>query len=260
MNLEQYRSAIFDFSEAINREKQPDYDNLWAMYENRADCYVKVADYRDAIADLTKSIELQLGGQGFLFALRQFRGLYPEYDGVSDETFCRKLHRLFWPQFEYDVIAKQLLESKDEWAIDFLHELYEKRGDAYFRTNDFRRGVQDFNRIFKGIPIFAEALDRWRLLGASPGGEQHYIDVKTAEFSNSAPSRLWLKTVKKDESYTVQSYELDCKGGRINATSTVLYSPNDEVVRTSETSGGWRRIVPETLEEQLYNGMCSGVR
>jgi hypothetical protein len=159
------------------------------------------------------------------------------------------------------VIAKQLLAEKDEWAIDFVNELYEKRGDAYLRMNDFRRGVQDFNRIIKGIPNYADGMDRWRLLGSSPGGEQHYIDVKTAEFSNSVPARLWLKTVKKDESYTVQAYELDCKGGRINATSTVQYSPNDEIISTSETSGGWQRIVPETLGEQLHNGMCSsGVR
>jgi tetratricopeptide (TPR) repeat protein len=258
-NLEEYRPASFDFGEAI-RLRTPDDLNLWAMYENRADCYIKMGEYRNAIADLTKAIELQLRDQGFLFTLRQFRALYPEYDGVPDAALCRKFNLLFWPQFKYDVIAKQLLEKKDEWAIAFLQELYEKRGDAYLTTNDFRRGVLDFNRIFKGIPNFADGVDRWRLLGSSRGGEEHYIDVKTVEFSGTSPARLWLKTVNKNETYTVQSYEIDCKGRRLNVTSTVLYSRNDEVVNSSETSSEWQRIVPETRGEQLYSGMCSGVR
>ena len=76
----------------------------------------------------------------------------------------------------------------------------------------------------------------------------------------SGPARLWLKTVKKDGSHTVQAYEIDCQGGRINATSTVQHDPNGEVVNTIETSGGRQPIVPGTRGEQLYNGMCSGVR
>src|ERR1035437_722925 len=257
--LGEYYSAILDYNEVIRRAKA-DYMYLGSSYQKRADAYFKSGDPAKAITDLTKSIELELGSQGFLFSLGQFRALYPEYDGVSDEAFCRKLNVLFWPEYEYSVFAKQLAENKGEWAISELNELYEQRGDAYLRTGAFRKAVDDFNRIVRAIPIFASGLERWRRLGSSPGGEQHYIDVKTAEFTNSAPSRLWLKTVKKDESYTVQAYELDCKGGRINATSTVLYSPNDEVVNSSEISGGWQRIVPETLGEQLYNGMCSGVR
>ena len=248
------REAIADFTRAIDNCKNE--GPLQAYYEQRADVSMRVGQYGEAVNDYSKEIELELRNQGFNFTLRQFRALYPEYDGVSDETFCRKLHSSFWPQFDYEVIAKRLLGKKDEWAIGFLNLLYEKRGDAYLRANDFRRSVQDFGRIFKGIPMSADGLGRWRLVGSSPGGEQHYIDVKTAEFSDSAFSRLWLKTVRKDESYTVQAYELDCKLGQIKATSTVLYSANDEVVGSSESSSGWQRIVPETLGEQLYNGMC----
>ena len=261
MNLEQYHPAISDFDEFIKRKK-PNWFDLSAsyVYENRADCYVKLGQYQDAIADLTKAIALQLGSQGFMFTLRQFRALYPEYNGVSDDVFGRKLHSLFWPQYEYDAIDLSSKKTEnDEWAIDeVLKGLYEKRGDAYFANKDFKRGALDFNRVFKGIPIFADTVDRWRLLGSSLG-EKYYIDVKTLEFSKSEPERLWLKTVNENETYTVQSYEIDCSGRRVSITSTVLYSANDDVVSTSE-SDKWQRVVPDSRGEQLYTGMCSGDR
>jgi tetratricopeptide (TPR) repeat protein len=255
MDLHQYGSAIVDFDEAIKRMKHHD-DTAWMMLENRADCYSKVGEYHEAIADLTKAIELQLGSQGFLFTLRQFRALYPEYDNVPDAALCRKLNLLFWPQFTYEVIAKQLLEPKDEWAIDTLNELYEKRGDAYLRLNDFRRGLLDFNRIFKGIPIFADVVDRWRQIGSSTTGEDYFLDVKTVELSLTGPARLWTKAVNPDGSYSVQSYEIDCKEKRVNSTSIVLYNSQDQVVHNSEESSGWQRVVPDTRGEQLYNGVC----
>src|SRR5271167_357841 len=52
-----------------------------------------------------------LANQTFLLTLRQFRALYPEYDKVSDETVLRRIHALFWPQFEYEVFAKQIMEN-----------------------------------------------------------------------------------------------------------------------------------------------------
>jgi len=257
--LGQYRAAILDYDEVIRRAK-PDYQYLGDSHEKRAAAYLKIGEDAKAIADLTKAIGLELGTQGFLFTVDQFRALYPEYDGVSDEALCRKLNALFWPEYEYTFFAKHIAENKgDKWAIAQLNELYEQRGDAYLRTGDFRKGVNDFNRILRAIPIFAGSVDRWRALGSSPNGTQYYIDVKTVEFSGSSPARLWLKTVNKNESYIVQSYEVDCKGRRLDVTSTVVYSPNDEVVNSSEVSGGWQRIVPQSIGEQLYDGTCSGV-
>ena len=141
-----------------------------------------------------------------LLNLKQFRGLYPEYDYVSDGALVRKIHDLFYPEYEYSVVGKQLIEGDGKWSISFLlNDLYEKRGDAYLRTGDFRRGVLDFNRIFNGIPNFADTVERWRLLG---NGQESYLDVKTVEFTNlDGPARLWLKIVGKDKTYTVDSYD-----------------------------------------------------
>ena len=261
----QYPSAAFDLGEAIRRKRESDFafdeDTLGMSYEHRADAYMKMGDYRNAIADYSKAIERRLANDTFLLSLKQIRGLYPEYNSVSDEALCRKINALFWPKFEYNVIAKRLLEENGNWEISFLlEELYEKRGDAYLRANDFRRGVLDFNRIFKGIPNFADVLDRWRPLGRSWDGEEYFLDVKSVEFSDSGPVRLWLKNVSKNKSYTVQSIDLDCRAMRINLTPSVAYNSEGQVVSSSETSSGWQRIVPDTQGEQLYMGMCSGER
>jgi tetratricopeptide (TPR) repeat protein len=259
LNTDQYRPAILDFDEAIRR-RSPDDMNLWAMYENRADCYIKLTEYRAAVADLTVAIRLQLRFQGFLFDLRQFRALYPEYNQVSDRDFILKLNKLFWPQYAYEVLAKQLSENKNEWAIDVLDELYEKRGDAYLNLRDFRRGTRDFKRIFDGIPLFADVVDRWRLIQADPNGNELYIDVKTVEFADPGPSRLWLKAIRKDETYTVQGYEIDCKLHQFKLATTVLYDSNHAVLRRSESDVGWERVIPDTVGELIFTGTCAGVQ
>src|SRR5579862_1310832 len=126
-------------------------------------------------------------------SLHQFRTLYPEYDQVSNDAICRKINALFWPEFEYAIIAKNMMEGEDRsYATMIFRDLYEKRGDTYLNAGDFKRGSLDFARIFKGIPEFAESTDRWRSLGKAPDGE-YFLDVKSVEFPASGPVRLWIK-------------------------------------------------------------------
>jgi tetratricopeptide (TPR) repeat protein len=254
----QYYAAISDFGAAI-RLKGEGASYLPHLYEYRGDANFKLFRYKDSIADYSKAIERQLASETFLLSLTQFRALYSEYDNVSDEALVRKLNALFWPQFEYKVFAKQVMEKNGNWQVSMLNELYEKRGDAYLKAGDYRRGVLDFNRIFKGIPNFADSTDRWRILGRSDDGGDYYLDVKSAEFSGFGPVRLWIKTVGKKKTETV-SYEIDCKARLMQNTSTIVYDSKGEVLNTSELSSGWHRIVPDSIGEQLYNGMCSTAR
>lgn len=48
-----------------------------------------------------------------------------------------------------------------------LNDLYESRGDAYLKLGDYGKGIRDFQRIFAGIPNFANVTERWRSLGTS---------------------------------------------------------------------------------------------
>jgi tetratricopeptide (TPR) repeat protein len=256
MDLNQYRSAMFDLDEAIRRSKPNDNQDSM-MYENLADCQMKVGEYRDAIFSLSKAIERQLAAQSLSLNIREFRALYPEYANVSDQAICSKLSTLFWPQFQYADFAHTFLrEHTGEGFISMLAELYEKRGDSYLRTNDFRRAVNDFNRIYRGIPSAAESLDRWRSLGATSDGDEFYVDIKTIEFAASGTARLWMKTIGKKSTHTVDAYEIDCKVKHLNHTSSVVYATNGNVLSSSGESSGWQQIIPETIGEQLYNGVC----
>ena len=254
LELGEYFAAISDFQEAIRR-KDPGDIFVSTLYEDTGDAHVKLGLFPDAIADYTKAIERYVANDIFLLSLHQIRLLYPEYDLVSDEVLCRKLNVLFYPQMEYEVFAKQLMEKNGKWSVSMLNELYEKRGDAYLQAGDYRRGVMDLNRIFKGIPNFADATDRWRLLGIHTDGGDMYLDTQTADFSTN-PIRFWVKTVGKKETET-SAYDLDCTSKRINETGTIAHDSAGKVVRSSDESSGWQRIIPDTIGERLYNGACT---
>ncbi len=132
--------AIFDFGDAIRREKEG-ASYLPTLYENRADAYVNLGQYNEAVSDYNKAIELRFGGMTISLSLNQIRRLYPEYDQVSDEMLLHKIHDLFWPNMDYVGFAKQLTQRNGGWAISMLNELYEKRGDTYLKSGNFRRGI-----------------------------------------------------------------------------------------------------------------------
>jgi len=249
----QYFAATLDFGDAIRRKNEGD-SFLSNLYEGLGDAHVKLGNYRDAVVDYSKAIERQLANQTFLLSLKQFRGLYPEYDKASDEAVLRKLNALFWPQFEYGVFAEQL-KKNGKWEISLLNGLYEKRSYSYLRVGDYRRGVLDINRIVKGMPNFADSTDRWRVLGKNADGETYYLDAKSAEFPATDPVRFWIKTAGKKRTQTA-AYEIDCRGRRLSIGSEVTYDQDNKVVNTSELSGGWQGVVPDTIGEQLYNGAC----
>jgi tetratricopeptide (TPR) repeat protein len=254
LQIGQYWAATIDLEEAIKRKDESD-NSLSASYEYRADAFSKLGLYREAIENYSQAIKYQMMNLSFLISLKQFRGLYPEYDKVSDEELIRRINVLFWPQFDYDTMANRLLEKKNqEWQIGLIHELYQKRGDVYLRNGDYLRGVRDFSRIFKGIPNFASTIERWRLLGEQPG-EAWYVDVKSTEFGSTP--RLWAKFMEKNGNYTVQSFDFNCKERRIRVTSTVLYSKDEDLLNSSEAVAGWQRVIPDSRGEQMYNGMCA---
>lgn len=252
----QYFAATIDLGEAIRLKKKiEDESFLESLYEYRGDAEVRLNWYQEAIADYSHAIEKDLSNLILIISLDQFRALYPEYDKVSDEVVLRKLNTLFYPQYEYAVF-KQQLEKNGTWPVSLVNELYEKRGDAYLRVGDFRRGVLDFNRIFKGIPNFADSTDRWRLLGRGADGEKYYMDVKSAQVSGGDSGHLWVKTIGKKETQTV-AYEIDCKGRLLNSGSEAAYDPSGKLLRSSDLDGRWQQIVPDTIGEQLYSGTCS---
>ncbi len=253
-NLEtgRYLAATVDLGEAIRRKGEGS-NTLWMSYEYRGDAYAKMRAYRDAIENYSQAIKYQLANMTHLISLKQIRGLYPEYDKVPDEALVRKINLLFWPQYDQATMTKILTEKESEWKISLINDLYEKRADCYLKNGDYRRGVLDFNRIFKGIPDFGQYVERWRSMGGK-AGEEWFIDIKSTEFGGTP--RLWAKFMEKDQSHTVQAFDFDCKSRRIAMTSIAKYNKAEELVGSSDTGGGWQRVIPQTRGEQMYLGMC----
>jgi tetratricopeptide (TPR) repeat protein len=256
LELGEYYSAISDFSDSIRKQK-PNSEFLELAYENRADAYTNVGNSSSAISDLDKAIEQDLAKFSIIIDLRDFRAIYPEYRAVADEALVRKIQALFWPELSYEDLSKQLLENKYPMRPSQLADLYVKRGDAYLKAQNFRKAVAEYNRAFSGFGEYWKTIERWRLMASSASGEDFYLDVKTLEFSGDGPARLWLKVLSKKPTHTVDAYEVDCKAKRINQVSTAVYDSNNDVVTSTDLIGGWQRVIPETMGEQLYNGMCS---
>jgi tetratricopeptide (TPR) repeat protein len=253
-NLEigRYLDATVDLGEAIRLEGE-DSRMLSMSYEYRGDAYAKVGSYRNAIENYSQAIKYHLANLTHLISLKQIRGIYPEYDKVPDEALIRKINQFFWPQYDHATMAKILTEKESEWLNYIIKTLYEKRADSYLKYGDYRRGVLDFTRIFKGIPDLGQYVERWRSMGGK-AGEEWFIDVQSAEFGSTP--RFWAKFIEKDKGYTVQAFDFDCKSRRLAMTSVAKYDKDEELVSSSETGSGWRGVIPQTRGEQMYLGVC----
>jgi len=170
-----------------------------------------------------------------------------------------KLNVQFQPQFTFDVFKKQLTEVNGKWAISLVNDLYEKRGDAYLQSGDFKHAIQDFQRIFVGIPNFANSVERWRPIGNFGHGDRYFLDVKSSDVSAKNLRRLWIKNVGPKQSIVI-AFEMNCSGRQINQMSSITYDLNDKVLNTADYPSGWTDVAPDTLGEQLWSGACSSSR
>lgn len=151
--LGEYQSALVDLTKTIELGcgKGCDYSD----YDNRAAVYQKLHDYAREISDRSLSIKSFLSGVVFAMNIDQFRQIYPEYDGVSDDVLCEKIRALFFPQMSYLDFSKQfLIEAKG--LDDFiLPELYVKRGDAYAKLNQIENANREYDRVSRAFQKWA---------------------------------------------------------------------------------------------------------
>jgi tetratricopeptide (TPR) repeat protein len=220
-------------------------------YENRGDTYMKVGDFKAAAADFTQLIKLRLDTAAFLIPLKRWRALYPEYVGATDDVFLKKLHDMFFPKYDENEFAKHIKEN--EHFSDFLlPQAYEKRTDAYLKDLRFRKALADYHRAVSGTDNDGRFIERWRSLSIA-GKEEQFLDMKSMTFGMN-PS-LWIKTskAKGDE---VQSLEFDCTNRSIRTLSFITYDENGKVISSSDGDRVFRRVIPDTVGEQLLTGAC----
>lgn len=258
MGLGEYLDAITDLGDFIRLAK-PHNISLRLAYERRAEAYMKIGNYNNAVADLDKAIGGEFGNDSFLMKLSDIRAIYPEYKNVPGDPLVNKIRSLFWPNFTYNELLDHLAKNEEPHTFR-LADLYEKRGDAYLALRDFRRAVAEYNRAFVGFGDYGRNLDRWRHFTSAQGADI-FVDVKTIEFPPSGGiGHLWFKARTKKSTYSLDSYEVDCKARRVNHASTVVYGDNAEIRSSSELHGGWQSIVPDTIGEQMYICLCASSR
>jgi tetratricopeptide (TPR) repeat protein len=250
---EPYR-AISDFSAAIPLEEKKEDLYLGNLHENRADEYVKVGDLRSAIKDYTSSITIQFGRDTIQLNVAQIRALYPELQDLSDERVVRMVHDQFYPEVDYEGFAEDVLHKNGSWGVSLLNDLYEKRGDAYLQSGDYRDGIADIQRIYRGIPSFADSTDRWRKLNLGVRAKTYYLDAKSSDISSPRP-KLWIKILDAKGS-EVELFALDCSSRRLSVTSSVKYDKNDTLLGSTDISTDWETIAPDTIGERLWSGAC----
>jgi tetratricopeptide (TPR) repeat protein len=258
------REAIADFTKAIDNCKDKDWGLQRAYYEQRADVSLRVGEFGEAVKGYSQSIRLILENViPHMLRLKQFRKLYPEYNGLSDERLSNRLHVLLRPAWDSDVFAKTFMDTTDETlAAVFLSENYAHRGDAYWLSRNYKKAVSDYQRIFDGFPTYIkqypDTLDRWKRFFVTDRSEE-YLDVRTVDYSQRDVVKLWLKTVErktgKSPTSSLRETNINCASRMIGTFSVTNYDTKGNVIGSVDTAA-WQKILPDSLGEALYEGMC----
>lgn len=256
LSIDNYYMAIDSLDEFIKKEKDNKFSISYA-YKKRGDCQLKEGRAKQAIKDYSKAIEYDLMHSAQRMNLSQIRRLYPEFDQESDESLYQFLHFQFSPNFDYLDFVKNMKKNEDGYLWGPSNSLYEGRGDAYIQADQFLNATNDFNRIFNAMPTWGNLLNRWRPIGTNGGKTSYFLDIKTVEFQSGRIGKIWIKR-KHLKGYDLEFYEIDCNKQRIREISSVGYNLKNEVVRNSEVIRPWQTVVPGSIGEDWFNGMCSG--
>lgn len=251
-----YFKAISDFTTAIPLEIKSGDSYLHTLYETRGDAYMKVGDPRSAISDYSAALRLGFGNLTILLSVPQIRALYPELKPLSDADVVRLMHDQFHPEVQYQGFSDELLHNDGRYEISLINDVYEKRGDAYIQSGHFADGVNDFQRIYRGIPAFANSVERWRPLDQSHAPISYFLDVKGSVLSGSL-KRVWMKRSQKS-GYQVISFEFNCASREMRTLSEARYNTQDDLLGSPMSDpDSWSGVVPDTIGERLLNGVCS---
>jgi tetratricopeptide (TPR) repeat protein len=182
--------AIADYTQAIAlKERNHDSQYLANSLENRADLYVKLGDYKEALNDCTYLVGVKLHEVVPFINLAFFRELYPEYAKVDDVTLKDKLHGLYNPNQAKDDFEKMIARPEGiHPALDAgIKDTYLKRADVLLALKRFDAARRDYNRA----ELFKEHQDddRWR---TPPGLSGAAVDLRTLDVQPQLV-KGWLK-------------------------------------------------------------------
>jgi hypothetical protein len=190
--------------------------------------------------------------------IKQFRALYPEYATATDEAIARKLQQTFYPDLSYENFAEGFLHKNGSFGFpDFVvADIYLKRTDAYLRDGNWHSAKLDFKRAGRGYLNAPDAIDRWREISPLVN-TRVYVDMKTFNDDRRQAVNLWIKEARRGDNgpYSVEQFELNCGASQLRMMSSANYDAAGNFIGGGR-GGNWTSIVPETLGENLYDGVC----
>ena len=248
-----YYTATSDFSDAI-RLKKDDQNSLENTYENRADAYIKASNYDSAIEDFSSAIGLKFASQVFLMSLQQIRTIYPELNSISDKDLLEGLRQKYFPNMSPADFTGQYQKNTKPYEDFVLAGLYVGRGNAYLHKGNFKKAAGEYSRALHDDSTYV--YDRWESISKTAENE-YLIDTQTLDFSQAGNVSLWVQISNtNDNSYFRTNFQINCTDRKIKSASSTRYDSTGNVTGTIPEQD-WQSVVPETIGEALYNGMCT---
>ena len=153
-NLGNYRQAIEDFSRAI--EIKPDYEKA---YFNRGTAHVSLGNYRQAIEDFNRAIKIN-----------------PDYEKAYFNRGTAHANLVNYRQAIEDF--NRVIEIKPDNPDS---EVYLSRGSAHAYLGNYRQAIEDFSRAIEIKPDYTKAyLNRFMAYAQFGNNNLAVNDLKTA--------------------------------------------------------------------------------
>lgn len=156
----EYEKAIEKYSQAI--ERSPDNPKLNMIYLNRGLSKSKTADFKGAIKDIDKCIELNPDyDEAYLYRGTTYKLLGDTIKALKDYLMVTKINNLNFYAYLYiaDIYFDQ---NKHKEAIDnytksievndnFV-ETYMKRAGTYYLVEKYEKAIEDYSKVIELIP------------------------------------------------------------------------------------------------------------
>lgn len=249
--LGQYYDAINDFSQAIALRTSESGTYLERAYENRAEAYAKTHKYGEAVEDYSRAIGLSFREQVFLMSIDQIRSIYPELSDIPDGDLLEGLREKYFPNMSPQDFNDTLRKNK-QFDLYSLAGLYERRAKMYLAARQFRKAAAEYARSAHSDKDYIS--ERWEPIYTA--GVEYSLDIQTLDFSKPGMASFWLKGKRAHSKYyTEENYHIDCSDRKIKSLFSAQYDGQGNILGSSGEQN-WQGILPESLGEFLYNGMC----
>ena len=104
------------------------------------------------------------------------------------------------------------------------------------------------------MPVSAQS--RWVFIGTSADDSSWYIDKSITE-EKSGTITAWEKAVLPNRSFSIGLTEWNCSERKKRILQSGDYAPSGEVLRYQNMPLPWRSVVPDAIEEGIFNVVCA---